>query len=272
LTNPEKIEKLGILDHRLEIPRYGEWLFTHPEKGQTFEKYVSISPVSATKSRNIIYIQPIGKFSPGQLRVVKFTAQYLEIYFDPKAVVAPIISDNIIPEKARRIIDKSNEQLNAPYVLDSFLLKNIPADAVVLMAVTSKDLYPQESWNYIFGLANTKQRVGVSSIYRYIDAPFDSTNYSRCLERLIKTSAHEIGHMFSMRHCIAIECIMNGSISLTESDRKPNYLCSQCLKKLDWNLSFNLEERNNKLADFFQIHQLTRDLKYCQQAQEVLIK
>jgi archaemetzincin len=202
--------------------------------------------------------------------VVEATARYLAAFFGLNTVVAPILSDRRIPKSARRKLEKGNEQLNAPYILDSILLKQVPPDGVALMAVTAKDLYPKSDWNFIFGLANTKQRVGVASIYRYSKEPLDAANYSRCLERLIKTSAHELGHMFSMRHCVEAACVMNGSNSLSESDRKPSHLCAPCLKKLHWNLKFDLQERNDRLANFLQSQGLNADSAYHQRAGIIL--
>jgi archaemetzincin len=87
----------------------------------------------------------------------------------------------------------------------------------------------------------------------------DSLTYPVCLERLIKTSAHEIGHMFSIQHCTYGVCVMNGSNSLWESDSRPNRLCSDCLNKLTWNLGFSVRERFSGLKTFFKEHKLVTD-------------
>ena len=169
------------------------------------------------------------------------------------------MSDGIIPANARRPHWETEEQLLTTYILYDILEKNIPPDAIVVMAVTAKDLYPSDSWNFVFGQASTKKRVGVSSIYRFTDTELDSTTYPMCLERLIKTSSHEIGHMFSCQHCTHAVCVMNGSNSLWESDQRPNRLCSECHKKLCWNLGFNVRDRLAALNQFFAKHKLTQD-------------
>ncbi|WP_245970529.1 zinc metalloprotease [Pseudochryseolinea flava] len=97
-------------------------------------------------------------------------------------------------------------------------------------------------------------------MYHFSDEALTTQNYQRCLERLIKTSSHEIGHMFSCLHCTHAVCVLNGSNSLPESDLKPNRLCSECLHKLQWNLGFDIGQRNANLVAFFKQHGLLEDL------------
>ena len=127
------------------------------------------------------------------------------------------------------------------------------------MAVTATDLYPKPEWNFVFGLANYKKRTGITSINRYSNTILDKHNYHLCLQRLIKTSTHEIGHMFAMNHCINAVCLMNGVNNLEEADSRPNALCSECLSKLSWNLNFNNVSRFNKLIGFMKEHRLEKD-------------
>jgi archaemetzincin len=99
----------------------------------------------------------------------------------------------------------------------------------------------------------------VSSMARFVDAPLNAGNYAGCLERMIKTSSHEISHMFSFHHCIHAVCVMNGSNSLNESDSRPNRLCSECHRKLQWNVGFNAVKRIEGLHAFFKKHDLIVD-------------
>lgn len=246
-------------DEQLSTPKPGEWLYEHHEPGQTFTQYKAEHPVTPNKTQNKIYLQPIGNFSDQQKKIVEYTADYLHLYFNLPTEVSSPISDKIIPDSARRTREDGSIQLLATFILDSLLKKHIPKDAIVVMAITEKDLFPKPSWGFVFGLASLQERVGVSSIYRYSKQPLDSTNYSTCLGRLISTSSHEIGHMFSMRHCIHAICIMNGSNSLSESDSKPNRVCSECLHKLYWNLKFDNKKRLLNLLSFFAKHHLKRD-------------
>jgi hypothetical protein len=47
------------------------------------------------------------------------------------------------------------------------LLKNeLPADAFCMLALTMEDLYPEPSWNFVFGQASPQERVGIFSFAR----------------------------------------------------------------------------------------------------------
>lgn len=253
------LDNLVQTDKRLTQPKPGEWLYEHREAGQLFDQYVNSKPVSPDSVKKCIYLQPIGEFSGQQQKVINYTAEYIQLFFNLKTIIAPTITDKVIPIRSRRDRDNGTEQLHTKYILDSLLLTNIPDNAIVVMAITEKDLYPEDSWNFVFGQAYTTKRVGVSSIFRYCETPLDSINYNVCLNRLIKTSCHEIGHMFSIYHCTFAECIMNGTNNLEESDSRPNKLCSECLKKLYWNLKFDNVKRLTAIRDYFNTHKLTSD-------------
>jgi archaemetzincin len=254
-----RIATLAAFDESLSEPQSGDWLDVHDEPGQSFEKYVAGKPVHPDSKRKYIYLRPIGEFSDLQLKIVSHTAEYLQIFFGLETIVEEPVSDESIPSSARRMFDEGHEQLLTSYLFNQFLLPSIPDDAVVVMAITAKDLYPSASYNFVFGQARLKDRVGVSSLFRYTDTPLDSSNFNQCLERMIKTSSHEIGHMFSCHHCTHAVCVMNGSNSLWESDSRPNRLCSECLHKLHWNLGFDIKKRLEGIQNFFTEHHLTRD-------------
>lgn len=251
---------LATNDTPLLLPQPGDWLYEHKEKGQTFTEYIKSTLLTISAERKIIFLQPLGNFSPEQKNIIQYTAEYLEIFFGLEVRISPIIDNSIVPDTARRIGREGNEQLLASYILNNVLMKRIPDNAIVYMALTEKDLYPKPSWNFVFGLASYRNKVGVTSIYRFSDYKLDSANYNLCLNRLIKISSHEVGHMFSMKHCTYALCAMNGTNSISETDSKPNRLCSQCTGKLIWNLKVDQANRLKKLREFFIKHKLEDEL------------
>jgi len=204
-------------------------------------------------------LQPIGKFTSVQSNLINYTADYLHIFYGLKTVVLNPINENSIPENAKRIGIDGNQQLLASYIQNKILKPIKPNDAIVYMAITVKDLYSGNSWNYVFGLASYNDNVGETSLYRFADYDLNASNYSLCLSRLIKISSHEIGHMFSIKHCINAHCTMNGTNNLLETDNMPNRLCSQCTGKILWNLKLNNLRRLQKLKEYFQKHNLQDD-------------
>lgn len=249
-------EKIEGNDVKLEKPQKGEWLYHNKEKGQTFDEYKKSKFTKIDSNNFIIYLKPIGKFNPLQTKQLELTREYLEIFFQQKVVLLNTISDGFIPEKERRKRVDGSEQLLASYFLKTVLKDKMPENGIVLMAITEKDLYPKPEWNFVFGLASYKERVGVTSVFRFTDK-----DKSLTLKRLINVASHEIGHMFSIRHCTNAKCTMNGSISLYETDLCPNRLCSECQKKLFFNFRYNNQKRLNQLLDFFQRNELNEDFK-----------
>lgn len=261
-------EDLKALDVKLDtIP--GDWLSQHEEMGQTFNQYVKRNPLQSSSESDCIYILPIGTFSEWEFKVVQYNAEYLHLFFGLKVKTLQPISDAVIPKDKKRM-QFGVEQLDASYIIHEVLPDQIPNDGIVIMALTAKDLYPKPSWNFVFGLASYQERTGVTSMYRFSDLPLEQNNYSKCLGRLIKTSSHEITHMFSVKHCINAVCLMNGVNHLGESDRRPNALCSQCLAKLSWNFKFKDVERLQELVVFLEKHQLYLDADILKKQMEAI--
>ncbi len=106
----------------------------------------------------------------------------------------------------------------------------LPSDAYAMICILHDDLYPRDSWNYVFGLADLTGRTGVFSFARYNPVFFDEPQPADLpqviLYRACKVMSHELGHMFGMKHCVFYSCCMNGSNHLQEASKRP--LCNSC--------------------------------------------
>lgn len=58
-----------------------------------------------------------------------------------------------------------------------------------------------------------------------------------------QTLTHEIGHIFGLKHCQWLNCVMQGSNHLEESDRRPLDFCPICLRKLQTVVGFDIGKR-----------------------------
>ncbi|MBI4244214.1 MAG: hypothetical protein HY606_09010 [Planctomycetes bacterium] len=245
------IEKLQPLHNKLEKPRPGEWLHSHDEPGQTFKQYISGDPVTIDDKRKVIYIQPIGDFIESQDEIIKLTSEYMSLYFNLEVKIKDKLSLDLIPKKARRKHPQwGDDQILTTYVLNEVLKPKLPDDAMAFIAFTTSDLWPGEGWNFVFGQASLRDRVGVWSIYRNGDSSKGKKEFKLCLLRTLKTATHEVGHMFSMHHCIAYNCNMCGSNNREESDKRPLWLCPECVSKICWATRTDPVGRYEKLADF----------------------
>jgi hypothetical protein len=99
-----------------------------------------------------------------------------------------------------------------------WLKGKLPGDGFCLLAITMEDLYPEASWNFVFGQASLNERVGAYSFARY-DPAFYGERRGKdypalLLQRSMKVLTQETGHMFGLAHCIYFHCVMNGSSHL----------------------------------------------------------
>lgn len=240
-------------------PRPGEWLDQHPEPGQTFDEYRASRPNRPTATRTTLYLQPIGRFTPAESRLLAATADLLGRFYGlPVRTLEPIGLD-VVPARARRVHPEwGDRQILTSYVLD-LLRARRPPDAVAVLALTTADLWPGAGWNFVYGQASLVDRVGVWSIYRNGDP---ESEYPVCLGRTLKTAVHETGHMLGIWHCTAFECGMNGSNHRAESDSRPLGFCPECEMKVWWACRLDPAARYARLAEFAAAHGLVEDERH----------
>ncbi|CAD0005881.1 MULTISPECIES: archaemetzincin [Flavobacterium] len=256
----EYFDQIEKNDVKLTKPVEGEWLFTHKEKGQSFEQFINSKHIVPTNESNIIYIRPIGHFNSLQNKQIELLREYLEIYFQLKTKTLETVSNDVIPESAQRVGHENNQQFLAGYILDNVLKKDKPLNRIALMGLTEVDLYPKPEWNFVFGLASYRDKVGVSSIYRLQDGKLTTDNFNLCLSRLLKIGSHEIGHMFGLHHCITADCVMNGTNSMSETDKSSIRLCSVCQRKLNSGIKYDNIKRLTDLERYFEKNHLAEEL------------
>ncbi len=230
------MKKIEPLFSKLGKPGPSDWLAQHREQGQDFRDYVKCRPMTARGKRRVIYIQPVGDFDKKRRKIVRLTAEFMGIYFDRPVKIKKDLPLSTIPARARRKHPSwGDKQLLTTYILDDVLKPKLPDDAAAFIAFTASDLWPGRGWNFVFGQASLRERVGVWSIYRNGDpSAGEGQAYRLCLLRTMKTATHETGHMFSMFHCIKYECNMCGSNHREESDRRPILNCPECMAKVCW--------------------------------------
>ncbi|MHC4482061.1 MAG: archaemetzincin [Planctomycetota bacterium] len=239
----------------IPVPKSGDWLAVHRETGQTFDAFVKSRPNRPTKSRSKIYLQPLGEFPKAQVPLVETLTEYAAGYFTMQVELLPslALSDSNVTTRINQFT--KNRQILTGDIL-AILRRNLPADAFCLLAITMEDLYPDASWNFVFGQASFRERVGVYSFARYDPAFYGrkrEKNYEKIvLRRSCRVLAHETGHMFGLKHCIYFKCVLNGSNHLQESDARPLHLCPVCLRKIQYSIGFDVASRYRNLRRFYQ--------------------
>ena len=246
----------------------GDWLDEHFERGQSFRQYLASYPVALTPERNKIYVLPLGDFTDLQNRIVGLSAEFLALYYTCEVSIMKPIGLNLIPGSEKRIHPREGmRQLKSTYILSDVLKPRLPDDAAALIAFTATDLYPQDDWNFVYGQASLRHRVGVWSLFRNGDP---RTEFKTVLLRTLKTASHETGHMFSIRHCTRFNCNMCGANHREESDRRPLQLCPECVPKVWFATQCEPQDRFVKLAKFCRSHQLNKAADYYEKASTLL--
>ncbi|UCB47154.1 MAG: hypothetical protein JSV25_07000 [Spirochaetota bacterium] len=237
----------------IPVPGPHDWLTIHKEPGQSYQSYVRSGPVRPEGRRSIIYFQPVGVFQEGKSPSLDSLEEYARAFFTLEISVLPALS-----LKDHQLTTRINQYTGKRQILTIVVLyllqKNMPKDAYCVLAITMEDLYPEPSWNFVFGQASLRDRVGVFSFARYDPAfygePRTQDYETHLLLRSCKVLAHETCHMFGLYHCIFYHCMMNGSNHLEESDARPLHLCPVCLHKLYYTIEFNVRDRYMELLKF----------------------
>ncbi len=230
--------------------RPGDWLQHHKEKGQTFEEYLASDPAVPTPKRKTIYILPIGDLSAEQLKILETTAEYMRVFYSLPVKFEKVRPLGDVPaDKKRKAFFTEHLQVKTSYFLGSVLPSVAKNDAAATIGLTNVDLYTGDtSMAYVFGQASLAERIGVWSLFRLERPRTKALTQATVLDRTLKIAMHETGHMFGMRHCTKYECLMSGTNSTSETDRRPLDVCPECMAKLAWAMNYEPAERYRKLS------------------------
>lgn len=233
----------------LTKPRRGDWLAEHREPGQTFGDYAALFPRTPRPGVRPLALTWVGPTPETWQAEAAAVERFLKVLFQAPLTILPPRAAAGFPTRA----NGNRRQFLATAILKD-LEPSLPPGAACLLALTAEDLYPVESWNYVFGLASIDGRVGVHSLAR-LAAPDPKLR----LRRVLTVAGHETAHAFGLKHCIHRRCLMNGFNTLEELDRGALALCPICLRKLAWGAGVDLVRLHQDLAEFLAKESLEAD-------------
>ncbi|HSI62202.1 MAG TPA: archaemetzincin, partial [Candidatus Saccharimonadia bacterium] len=172
------LDKLPLVEQRafaitddfqtIRAPAPGDWLASHKERRQTFESFQRTPRNIPSSVASTIYVLPLGTFVDGQCPALTDLQEFAGAYFGLPVKLLPAIpleSNSAITRRTREGEGGWVQYLSTDIL--KTLLGHVPKDAFCVIGVTMEDLYPEESWNFVFGQATYADRVGVFSFKRY---------------------------------------------------------------------------------------------------------
>ena len=202
----------------------------------SFEEYIKRRPAQPNESRKYFYIQKLGQFSPAQLQAIEQLIEYIETLYGLEVRVIEDIQESMLINDAI-VQKKDGVYLESEYILHHLIADFVPKMAMALICITSYPLFSNDDGGHIMGHALLKYRAALWTMHPF-DFEGNKDQSSRDLESLLKLAAHEIGHVFSLRHCEQYECMM-GIVDYYYLESYPATYCPTCLAKLFWNLDID---------------------------------
>ena len=125
------------------------------------------------------------------------------------------------------------DQYNAALILDKFD-RNSEGDIKII--ITDFDIFIP-IFTYVFGLAKVGGRAAIVSTMRLCNEYYGLNKDEQLfINRLLKETIHEFGHMVNMRHCNNYNCVMASSVTIDDLDVKSSNFCTACSEKFYKNI------------------------------------
>lgn len=243
----------------IPAPGGNDWLAQHPEPGQTYDAFIASHPQRVDKTRSKIYLLMLQTTPAIPDKLVEQMKACASAYFG-----MDVLARAEVGVAGQRFTTRINSFTKKQQILSTdvlaYLEKRVPEDAYCLLALTMVDLYPEPSWNFVFGQASLRNRVGVYSFARYEPA-LEGLSTPENRERLFllrgcKVLVHETAHMFGLGHCVHFSCVVNGTNRLKETDNQPLHFCPVCLRKLQHCIGFDVRKQYEAQLRFCQTEHL----------------
>jgi archaemetzincin len=182
--------------------------------------FIFMSSLSYSQPVKTIYIQPLGNVNKEVINTVKTS---IESFYKYKCLVktpVPLSQD---------ILTKSKTRYEASKILKKFnSTKNLLILTEIDIAYVNGNI---PEWG-IFGLGYRPGTTCIVSTYRLKK----KVSHIDFLDRLVKTSLHEIGHNLGLKHCSNNKkCLMQdakGSAKCFKDEKV--WLCDKCQKIIKW--------------------------------------
>lgn len=175
-----------------------------------------------------IFLVPIGEIERNLLEKLR---DELSLIFHP----LPVVISDAIPTPVSAYHSGRGQYRSSPFL--EALRKSIVSKRSKFLGITSLDLFTN-GLNFIFGQAIIDGNACIISTHR-LKPEFYGHPYNEKIffERSVKEAVHELGHCFSLKHCLDPNCVMYFSNHILDTDRKGKNFCEKCQSLLTKNIN-----------------------------------
>lgn len=274
-TNPDNENKLTVdtmgyslksiddLHERLTLKDYDKSLID----------FINSNPNIVDSTRKVVYLLPFGNMKPEVEKLIQAEVKYLKAFLQLEIKVLNRIPYDSIKKMSSiqtRMVPTSDfdyyskmkggaptltEQIQATSFIDAVMKQNKPKDAVAVLGITEHDIY-NPKYNYLFGISELKDGVGLVSTFRLIDYG-QETKYN-----IRKVISKQIVNMFSIPNVKDFRCVMNFHNNIDELYQGKFDLSPRALEKLKYAIGFDYLKRFEELAKFWKKEGNEEEEKY----------
>lgn len=262
-TTGYSLKSIEDLHERLTLKDYDKSLID----------FIKSNPNKVDSIRKVVYLLPFGNMKPEVEKIIQSEVKYLKAFLQLEVkVLARIPYDSIkkMTSIQTRMVPSSDfdyyskmkggtptlrEQIQASSFIDAVIKKYKPKDAVAVLGITEHDIY-NPKYNYLFGISELKEGVGLVSTFRLIDYG-QETKYN-----IRKVVSKQIVNMFSIPNVKDYKCVMNFHNNIDELFQGKFDLSPRALEKLKYAIGFDYSKRFDDLAKFWKKEDNKAEVKY----------
>lgn len=262
-TTDFSLKSIDNLHERLTLKDYDKSLID----------FINSNPNMVDSTRKVVYLLPFGNMKPEVEKLIQSEVEYLKAFLQLEVKILDRIPYDSIKKMTSiqtRMVPNSDfeyyskmkggtptltEQIQATSFIDAVMKKNKPKDAVAVLGITEHDIY-NPKYNYLFGISELKDGVGLVSTFRLIDYG-QETKYN-----IRKVVSKQIVNMFSIPNVKDFKCVMNFHNNIDEQYQGKFDLSPRALEKLKYAIGFDYSKRFDDLAKFWTKEKNKEEAKY----------
>ncbi|MGB2997162.1 MAG: hypothetical protein WBC59_00800, partial [Phycisphaerae bacterium] len=217
---------------------------------QPLAEYIADRPPRQTRARHTLYILPVGPTNEVFWQHLRSIRVFLETYLTLPVELLPAVELGNAPSRLRPNSKEEVRQYETGFLLDNVVVPRRPDDAFSVLGLTLEDLYAENDkrWTGLLGTWWSNPPAAIYTMWPFPDRVRSSDNrYTACLARSLCIAARGAVRTLGITPCRRYCCVSNQ----VAPGERTIHLCPECLKKLRWNVGFDLVDRYEALRRLY---------------------